>query len=93
MALVSVVLPSMLVHVAGCARESSLEAETLEDALARLVERHPSLGVHLFDESGSLRQHVLCIHNDENSRWRRDPAECRLADGDTIRILQAVSGG
>ncbi len=92
MACVTVLLPSMLVDAAGCARELSIEAATLEDALARLTELHPNLRVHLFDESGRFRRHVLCFHNDENTRWRGD-LSAPLADGDTIRILQAVSGG
>ena len=92
MASVTVLLPSLLVDAAGCGRELSLEAATLADALERLTELHPALRVHLFDESGRFRQHVLCFHNEENTRWRHDLSG-RLADGDTIRILQAVSGG
>ncbi len=92
MAAVTVLLPSMLVDVVGCARELSIEAATLDGALARLTELHPALKTHLFDESGRFRQHVLCFHNDDNTRWRPD-LSAPLVDGDTIRILQAVSGG
>ncbi len=92
MAEVTVLLPSMLADVSGCARELALEAATLEDAFERLTELHPVLKVHLFDETGRFRRHVLCFHNEENTRWARDHST-RLADGDTIRILQAVSGG
>ena len=92
MASVTVLLPAMLVDVTGCARRLALEAATLAAALDRLTELHPALKVHLFDESGGFRQHVLCFHNDANTRWTRD-LSARLADGDTIRILQAVSGG
>lgn len=88
----TVLLPSLLVDVTGCAPELPLEAATLADALERLTELHPTLRVHLFDEKGRFREHVLCFHNDDNTRWRRDHS-ARLADGDTIRILQAVSGG
>jgi molybdopterin converting factor small subunit len=89
---VTVLLPSLLVDVSGCGPELPLEAATLADALERLTELHPALRVHLFDEGGRFRQHVLCFHNDVNTRWRRD-LSATLADGDTIRILQAVSGG
>jgi len=89
---VTLLLPSLLVDLTGCAPRLSVDAATLEQALGRLVALHPALKVHLFDESGGFRQHVLCFHNDANTRWRRD-LSTSLADGDTIRILQAVSGG
>jgi adenylyltransferase/sulfurtransferase len=89
---VNVVLPSLLVDLTGCPPRIPVEAATLEEALARLVALHPVLAVHLFDERGGFRQHVLCFHNDANTRWRGD-LSAPLADGDTIRILQAVSGG
>ncbi len=89
---VTVLLPSLLVDLTGCAGSVSIDAATLGEALDRLVAIHPALAVHMFDEKGGFRQHVLCFHNDENTRWRRD-LSAPLADGDTIRILQAVSGG
>lgn len=92
MASVTVHLPSLLVDATGCAPELPIEAVTLADALERLMELHPTLRVHLFDEKGRFREHVLCFHNEDNTRWRRD-LSARLADGDTIRIMQAVSGG
>lgn len=92
MAAVTVVLPPLLVGVAGCAREVPLAAATVAEALARLTELHPALKVHLFGETGHLRPHVLCFHNADDTRWRGDLA-APLADGDRVRILQAVSGG
>jgi molybdopterin converting factor small subunit len=48
--------------------------------------------VHLCDESGRFRQHVLCFLNDINTRWLEEKSPS-LQDGDCITILQAVSGG
>ena len=62
--------------------------EALEDAYAQL----PGLRVHLCDESGRFRKHVLCFVNDVNTRWL-DGDNPSLHDGDCITILQAVSGG
>ena len=73
-------------------REVAVEAGSLADALRRLVDAHPPLAVHLFDESGGLREHVLCFHNETNTRWL-DSLAIELAPGDRIAILQAVSGG
>ena len=92
MARVTVELPSLLAAAADGLREVPLEAQTLEGALRALVERHPALDVHLFDEGRGFRQHVLCFHNEVNTRWLGS-TERPVAEGDRIRILQAVSGG
>jgi len=70
-----------------------LEAETLGEALRRLVEMYPLLRVHLYDEQGGVRQHVLLYYNDENIAWLDDPGRIALKPGDKLRVLQAVSGG
>jgi molybdopterin converting factor small subunit len=66
-----------------------VEADSVGAALDGLVERTPALRVHLFDESGALRRHVLCLHNGA----RIGSLDAPVADGDTITLLQAVSGG
>jgi sulfur-carrier protein len=91
MARVTLELPSLLRNVLAestLAVEGRTLAEALEDAYAQL----PGLRVHLCDETGGFRRHVLCFLNDVNTRWLKgeDPA---LEDGDCITILQAVSGG
>jgi molybdopterin converting factor small subunit len=70
----------------------AVEGATLEEALEDAYRQVPTLRVHLVDESGQFRQHVLCYLNDTNSRWL-DGEGRRLRDGDCITILQAVSGG
>ena len=92
MARVTVELPSALDVVTGGVRTLAVEGETLAAALDDLSRKLPQLAVHLYDESGEFRQHVLCFHNEKNTRWF-DGAGVRLAEGDTIRFLQAVSGG
>ena len=89
---VTVALPSLLAGVVGGARTLPIEAETLAGALDELVRRYPALKVHLFDESGAFRQHVLCFHNEESTRWLGS-LDRPLAPGDVITIMQAVSGG
>jgi len=89
---VTIELPSVLDSVVDGNRTLSIDAETLPAALAALTERYPGLEVHLFDESGAFREHVLCFHNRRNTRWL-ESIDVPLRDGDTITILQAVSGG
>lgn len=92
MGTVTIELPSVLDAVVDGNRTLSFDAETLPGALAALTERYPGLKVHLFDETGEFREHVLCFHNKTNTRWL-DSLDVPLRDGDTITILQAVSGG
>ena len=92
MAHVTIELPSILASAAQGRRSIPLEAGTLAEALRRLGEQEPALLSRLVDESGRFRQHVLCFVNDRNTRWL-DGQDALLADGDSIRFLQAVSGG
>jgi len=92
MATVTVSLPSLLQPAAGGLRELRLEAATLREGLEKLGAEHPRLRALLFDEAGGFRQHVLCFHNDVNTRWL-ESLERPLRDDDRLTILQAVSGG
>lgn len=88
MATVEVTLPRMLAGLVGGSRRFAVEASTVRGALTAVTERHPELAVHLFDESGSVRQHVSIFHNE-----RAAIDDVALGAGDSIVILQAVSGG
>jgi len=91
MARATLELPSLLRNVLGRATVS-VEGETVVDALEDAYRQVPALRVHLCDETGKLRRHVLCFHNDINTRWMEGDSP-RLEDGDCITIMQAVSGG
>lgn len=92
MATATLELPSVLAQVVGGVRSLKVSGETLNEALAHAFAAYPALRVHIVDEGGDLREHVLCFHNDQNSRWR-EQMDHPLVDGDRITILQAVSGG
>lgn len=83
-------LPRILEPVVGDAREIFAEGTTVGEAIDSLLESHPGLRVHLFDESGSLRPHVLCFVNGEASRLTED---MEIEEDGSIAFLQAVSGG
>ncbi len=89
---VTIELPSVLGPIVAGDRTLTIDAETLPAALAALTDRYPALKVHLYDETGGFREHVLCFHNQTNTRWM-DSIDVPVSDGDTITILQAVSGG
>jgi molybdopterin converting factor small subunit len=92
MPVVTVRLPTLLAGMAAGASTVRVEADTLAGVLDALVRAHPSLRVHLFDESGGLRRHVLCFHNQTNTRWL-PRLDVPVAAGDVVSVIQAVSGG
>lgn len=92
MAKVTIELPSMLASVLGGVRRLEASGDTWPDALSDAFAKIPALKVHVYDETGHLRRHVLCFVNDVNTRFE-DGNGPRLKDGDRITILQAVSGG
>ena len=92
MARVTVSLPSLLDPVMDGVLEVTAEGESLRAVWADLVTREPRLRPHLFQESGELRQHVLCFFNGTNTRWLEgeDPP---VSEGDVVLFMQAVTGG
>ncbi len=89
MASIEVTIPKMLAELVDGPRSFTVEGETVDGALSGVVAAHPELRVHLFDETGDIRQHVSCFHNGTMVADRR----AAVADGDELVILQAVSGG
>ena len=91
MAQVSVQLPSMLTNLVKSERAIAVEAETVAGALESLFAAHPELRVHIYDEQQAIRQHVNCFLNE--TILRDGDLGTAVAEGDTVTILQAVSGG
>lgn len=91
MARAVVSLPRLLEPAMGAVRKVEVEGDTWGEAIAALLQGHPTLRVHLFDEESRLRPHVMCFVNGQQTRLEdRSPA---LAEGSEITFLQAVSGG
>ncbi|MDP7017890.1 MAG: MoaD/ThiS family protein [Pirellulaceae bacterium] len=91
MAQVHIELPRLLEAVHAGPRDFTIEADDVASAFAELKEQLPRLSLHLFDETGSLRRHVLCFVNEQNCRWLADDQPLR--EGDTLLFTQAVTGG
>ncbi len=85
-------LPNLLASMSDEGARFEIEADTLRDAMTTIAEQHPKLALHVFDESGDLRRHVLCFFNDTNTRWL-DSHDLPLNPGDSLMFMQAVSGG
>ncbi len=89
---VPVHLPTLLRRAAGGSGKVWARGKTLRQALDDLTRRHPALQVHLYDETGGFRRHVLCYLNETDSRWLKS-LDVPLQAADAITIIQAVSGG
>ena len=89
---VAVFLPSLLLNCTDGRSEVEIEASTLRECVDGLIARYPLLAVHLYDEERQLRGHVNLFHNDTNVKWLDDWGVA-VRPGDTLTILQAVSGG
>lgn len=89
---VRVSIPPVLRSVSGGRRELEAEGATLRALLEDLSRRHPPLALHLFDEAGAVRRHVLCIHN-ANAVRPVDFCSHAVRDGDEVIITNALAGG
>jgi molybdopterin converting factor small subunit len=85
-------IPPILRSMAAgkCALEA--EGATLAAVLASLAREYPALALHLFDENGVARRHVLCIHAADMVR-PDDFATHLVGNGDEIVLANALAGG
>ena len=86
---VTVILPRSLVAlIPGTERSTTIEASTVEDALARLDEKTPGLRNRLVDSGPAIREHInIYVDGD------RAALDTSLRPDSTIHIIPAVSGG
>jgi sulfur carrier protein ThiS len=92
MAQVTLEVPRLLRDCTAGEPKVGLDAESLDGAFEAIRKGWPLLATHVFTESGELRPHVLVLHNDQ--LLSREPRpDLRLAAGDRLAIVQAVSGG
>ncbi len=89
---VEIFLPSILHPAAGGQSSVNVEATTVQGCLDALAAAHPQIATHLFDDGGALRQHVNIFWNDRSTRWL-ESLDVAVSPGDSITVLQAVSGG
>lgn len=81
-------LSRLLTTVVGDQLEYEVEGDTVGDVIDKLLADLPALRVHLFDQTGDLRPHVLCFVDDEAVSL-----EDRSIPAARLEFLHAVSGG
>ncbi|HEY5908674.1 MAG TPA: MoaD/ThiS family protein [Vicinamibacteria bacterium] len=89
---VTVHVPGVLRNYCGGASELSLTATSVRAALEELERSHPSLYGRICDETGAVRRHVNVFVNVLHIR-DLEGLDSRLAPGDVLTFLPAVSGG
>jgi len=81
-------VPSPLRSYTGAA-EVDAEGSTLDEVLRDLDRRHPGLRFRIVDEQDRMRPHVrFFVDGEQVFDLRR-----RLAPGESVQIVQALSGG
>lgn len=85
-------LPGLLASCTGGQNTVHVEAETVAGSIAALLAAWPLLKVHLYEEGGQLRPHVMFLYNDQSIKWLPS-LDIPLKPGDTMTLLQLVSGG
>lgn len=89
MAHVRVTIPTMLAALVAGSRRFQVDALDLDGVLEAIFALHPELRVHILDEQGAVRPHILLFHNNAQVAGRT----ATVVDGDEVTVLQAVSGG
>ena len=89
---VQVCLPAPLQPYADGRTEVPVAAATVGEALARLAERYPQMGRHLFGDDGRLRGFVGVFLNDDDVR-HLGGLSAALAEGDVLTLVPSVAGG
>ncbi len=84
-----ITLPRLLEPAVGDRLTLTVSGDTVGASIAALLEEVPALRVHLFDEGGKLRPHVLCFVDGVASRLDRPDQPV----AEEMRFVQAVSGG
>jgi len=73
-------------------RDGEVEAGSLAELVAALDRRWPGLAGYLVDDRGALRRHVNIFVNGELLEDRVRLGD-RIATGDEVFVMQALSGG
>ena len=90
--MIQVLIASPIQSCTEGASTVSVEAESIREAMDRLVLDYPKLRRLLYDDSGTLRSFVTLFLNGEDIQML-DGLVSRVNAGDTIEILLAVAGG
>jgi sulfur-carrier protein len=81
-------LSRVLAPIVGGQLTVEVDGTTVGEIIDSLLNEFPQLRTHLFDQTGSLRPHVLCVVDDEAIRL-----DDLTLSASRVEFLHAVSGG
>ena len=70
----------------------TLPGDTISDVMSALVDRHPGLKKHLFNDEEQLRPFVNLFLGEDNIN-QLDGLDTPLKDDDTLLIIPSIAGG
>ncbi len=82
-------IPTPLRSYTGHLAVVEADGASVAEVLADLDRRYPGLRFRVVDEQGRLRQHMNVFVNQDRTR----DLTTRLAAGDELTLMQALSGG
>jgi sulfur-carrier protein adenylyltransferase/sulfurtransferase len=89
---VKILVPTALRTFTGGTDAVTVDAGTVGDALGALIQTHPDLKKHLYNDEGQLRHFVNIYLNDEDIRYLEKSATPLKSD-DTLSIVPSIAGG
>jgi sulfur-carrier protein len=72
--------------------EGEVPGSTVREVIDELEKRYPGFAAYVVDETGRLRRHVNLFVREEPI-CDREALSDKLSPGDTLFILQSLSGG
>ncbi len=87
----SIRIPTPLRAYTGGASNIEVLGATVGEALMNLVEAHPDLRLHLFNDD-ELRSFVNIFIDDEDIRFLQG-LDTEIATSDSLRIIPSIAGG
>jgi sulfur-carrier protein len=85
-------IPPVLRPSVGGARQVEASGQTLDDVLADLFSRYPSLQEQILAPEGGLSRFVNAFVNDQDVRYLNG-LQTPVGGGDTVVLLPAMAGG
>ena len=85
-------IPTPLRQYAGKMATVEVQAGTVAEALNKLVNQHPDLRRHLYNDEGKLRAFVNVYLNDEDIRYLQKE-DTTVKDTDNLSIIPSIAGG